>query len=171
MTTPASYHGLIFPPEIFICRLSDAGVHDFEKKAPGLGYSASYVIDGIHSYGMTAYIYDMGVANIPADVGSDEVKGEFVRSVREVLGSSAYSGADVTDNGVYTLQKRMEFWIAYLDLTLADSGRRHASMLALTSWGGKFFKLRINQPPSPTAQDEMVAALSEWVTHLSPAAA
>jgi hypothetical protein len=116
---------------------------------PGLGVSIEYLMSGTMT--VTVYVYNLGLKEIAAGIGSEEIKAQF----KEAKG------------GIYTFQKRGRYrdvkesadaeasfggkepvkWIqSTFELTLEENGPVHQSRIYLTVHKNQFLKVRATFP-------------------------
>ena len=109
---------------------------DNEAEAPGLGCTADYGVPGIDA---SVYVYNQGRRDIPDDVKSDMVIGEFLSAVRGALMVRKDKGAKVVNQGfVGGGVGPSTFALAMLELH-----KPMMSAVMMTSWNGHFVKGRV----------------------------
>lgn len=163
---PPSF-GFEFPVKISLYERDDDAFQDYEARARGYGYSCGYVIPEIYSRMMTAYIYDRGQSDIPAGIDNEIVRTEFNTSIFEAFSNSAlYDDVVITEDGTCGYEGCPKFLYAAATLTDIDLAEPRASLVAVTTWGGKFVKVRITRTPGGDAVQEMTRAVDGWSEYL-----
>jgi len=152
MPTKQSIFGIEFPRELVGLFL--IGIENLEAGSPGTGWKIGY-----HNPGMTGtiYIYDAGVENIPENLDHSIVITEFSNTCNDI--------SIAKDRGIYTYvepigqpmlwgntNKGISFLWAQFEVTYPDGRRRHTEAI-LTTWNGKFIKIRHSIPPSKFAPE------------------
>lgn len=131
-------------------------------KASGGGYSVGY-----NSTGRTAatfYVYNRGLAKLPADLGAAEVVREW-DSVRNMLFEAKklgiYQAVDELENKKSTLGQRKEARDAlYARYTIVLQGTKSASEMYLFTHKNHFIKVRVTTPlPEAAAEREKIGEL------------
>ncbi len=159
--------GFEFPLQISIYERDDETLHDYESHAPGYGYSCGYVIPEITSRTMTAYIYDRGRNDIPNGIANLIARDEYYQSTLEAFSNKAfYSNLVMTNDGSCGYDAGRRFYYAAVTFTNVKSGEPRASLVAVTTWRGKFFKVRITRTPGVDAEKEMTHVVEAWAEYL-----
>lgn len=167
MTAPQQCFGFEFPALISIYERNDDTFKDYERQAPGYGYSCSYFIPDAYSRTMTMYIYDRGQDDIPAGIENDIARTEFKRSTFEAFSNPAlYDDVVMTEDGVCGYDVCPKFLFAAATFTDLDRFEPRASIVAITTWRGKFIKVRITRSPSGDAVKNMTQVIDEWSEYL-----
>lgn len=167
MTDLRSCFGFDFPAVIWIYERDDDSFQDYEARARGYGYSCAYYIPEIHSRTMTAYIYDRGLSSIPDGIDNAIARREFEQSIFEAFSNSAYyDDLVMTDDGVCGYDNCPKFFYAAATFIDVDSGDPRASLVAVSTWRGKFIKIRITRTPGGDAVKDMVDIVKGWSEYL-----
>jgi hypothetical protein len=158
--------GLVFPARI---GGTDRGVHtDFEKKQAGLGHSVEY--DAPH-WTVTVYIYDKKQKAIPEEVESGAISKEFEAAKGDIFRAEEkgyYS--DVALNGEFLLADlsgQNRFQCASFGFVHKKRGDVD-SFLCVTSWLGKFVKMRATADRSDGTESAFRQYMGAWIEHLWP---
>lgn len=167
MTGVPSCFGFEFPAVISIYERDDDTFHDYEQRARGYGYSCSYAIPEISTRSMTTYIYDRGQTDIPSGIENEIVAAEFDRCIFEAFSNSAiYSDVEMTEDGICGYEVCPKFFYAtatFLDIDLFEP---RASLVAVSTWRGKFIKVRVTRTPGDDAVKEMTRVVDAWSEYL-----
>lgn len=156
-----------FPARIFIYERVDTSFEDYEGRAPGYGYSMGYRIPKFTTRRMTAYIYDRLLRPFPASITDPTASDEFFEAEFSTFRNlEFYSDADITDEGFFALEGCPTFRYALARVVDADTSDSGASLLAMTVWSHHYFKVRITQPPSGDALEDMKLVIDRWAEHL-----
>jgi len=163
LVPPAAAQGLYVHPESnlkFPARLAEFQrdrVHAYDD--PGLGVSASYVLEGLGKADI--YVYDLGERQIPSGIDSALVRSAFAGADRDV--------AQARDAGRYLdFEYRLP---AGAVLTARNAGQKLlvrsyrfrvgspqapplVSWLALTGYGNKFLKIRFSHAAERASEGE-----------------
>lgn len=148
---PPDIQGIDFPSKIGDLQFANA--HDFEARAPGLGYGLSY--RNARSGG-DIYVYNGGVKNVPDGPTSAHVVAQLRQALGDVKGLEAqgvYSDV-VVDAKVHAGGSRSRF--ACIDMRLVKQGKPSFSMVCLSAKGGNFVKVRFTETLGDTADDHAV---------------
>lgn len=136
-----SYYGFNFPQKIGA--LTQAGVTNFEKDNPGLGYGIRYSGEGVR---VDIFVYNLRKSSISWDVFHADQKQEFNNAVRDVHRAK--------ERGIYknvTEGKEFEspavknpfFWCKNFVIDRGE-GRVEDSAICLGARNNTFFKTRIS---------------------------
>lgn len=163
---PITRFGLTFPAEAADAKIGTA--HDFEKNKPGLGHSVEYLQPG---WKINVYIYDLGEQSIPDDPESKIVKRQLKQAANDIFDAGrrgVYDNVELKHE--YTIadtQKRTRFLCSaflYLHKTAGDVD----SFLCVTSWSGKFIKIRMTTRRAGGAQATARKFIDAWAKVLWP---
>lgn len=142
-----SYCGLNFPPRIGA--LTQAGVTNFEKVRPGLGYGIRY---GGAGFRVDIFVYNLRKTSISWDVFHADQKQEFSNAIRDVHRAKDRGiYLSVKDGGEFESPavKNPFFWCKAFVIE-GGEGRAEDSALCLGARNNAFVKVRISSmPPGP----------------------
>jgi len=153
----------IFPPIMGPLTLTSR--IDYEKTAPGLGYSTKYV-DNIAS--MEIYVYDSQNKFIPDDIKSPFVLRAFQDAAGDIfdLGKDGtFSRMTFSDARGMTLSGKNMYMITF---QITQDNTEKFCVLMLTVHRGKFFKvwLSIDKDKDPDYVDDSIRLLEEITQEL-----
>ncbi len=128
-----------------IAGLSRADITNNEMVNPGLGYTIPY--NGAEEKA-TIYIYDFGLNNIPEDPMSDVVRQHFEECIAQIMqmkDRGIYSGIEIGDSyGIGSPTSGLQFLCC--EFMVCENDKLLDTFLFVTSYGGKFVKLRYTMP-------------------------
>jgi hypothetical protein len=162
----ATYFGLTFPD-----RVTDAQIgptRDFETTNPGLGYGVKYQRPG---WAIDVFIYDLGRASIPDDLGSDVLNAQLAQAqgdvfARQKVGAAAHvkvAGSHVIKDA----RGRARFLCEDFNYVEQNVGNVD-SFLCLTGWHNKFVKFRLSTRHGSGSSVEARRFMEGWVKILWP---
>lgn len=133
---------------------------DYEKTAPGLGYSMKYM-DNIAA--MEVYVYDSQDKFIPDDINSPFVLNAFQEAAGDIISlgkKGTFSRLTYSDAREMTLSGKNMYMIAF---QFTQDGKENFSVLTLTVHRGKYFKvwLTIEKEKDPDYVDDSIRLLEE----------
>ena len=159
--------GLGFPEEIGGAVAGAA--YDLESSNPGAGYGVEYDLGP--DWRIQVYIYDFGLASIPADPQLGPTIDQLQISVREIFAKEAdgtLRHVDLVDT--YTFggdEAQCRFVCSRFAIDVNDKDQTEC-LTCLTSWRNKFIKLRITVRQSETAHADAQAFVRAWENELWP---
>jgi hypothetical protein len=138
---------------------------DFESKSPGLGYALRF--GGRPGWMVDVYLYDLGLKSIPDDAESDVLKDQLAQArgdIFELAKRGTY--ANVTEKGDFNLPStgKPRFICAtfrYLRGERVDIDAE--SYLCLSSWNGKFVKVRMSAPTGTLTRADATSFVQAWI--------
>ena len=151
--------GITFP--WMLCGLVRGGLTNYESTQPGLGFSVPYDDKDVS---VTIYIYDNGLSDIPTDLNDYVVEDHLGAIFGEIMRSPSYLKVD--HNATYRISRPSEaedflcgkFTVIDQEKEISDS------YIYLTTFNGKFIKLRISMPSCSDSSEQanfIVSAFSE----------
>lgn len=163
---PLKRFGLVFPARI---GGTERGKHtDFEKMRTGLGHSVEY--DAPH-WTVNVYIYDKTQKSIPDAVESGVVTKEFEAAKGDIfLAEKKGYYSDVTLNREFLLadlSSHNRFQCASFGFAHKQRGDVD-SFLCVTSWLGKFVKMRATADRRAGTESAFRQYMGAWIEHLWP---
>lgn len=134
---------------------------------PRLGMGVLYRAEEPGPPILSIYIYDLGLDEIPRDIHSDTVRGNFLQARGDIETVDAIDTFELQSEGVATLGSEGSTVEAHEAVYVVRVGeRRMASYLYVLGTGHAFVKVRYSQAlpgdgPAPPLPEELRAALGD----------
>jgi len=161
-----TYFGLTFPDRVGDAKF--ASTRDFETTDPGLGYGVKYEKPG---WAVDVFIYDLGRASIPDDLGSDVLKAQVKQAQGDVFEQQkkgAYANVKVTASYVIRDARRRDRFLCEDFNYVRQNVGNVDSFLCLTGWHNKFVKFRLTTLHGSRSPAEARRFMEAWFKVLWP---
>lgn len=158
--------GIVFPENV--AGFERTGVHDYESKHPGLGFSYSYRSAGRFA---TVYVYTAGLSAVPSDIKHPAFIKLREQTEREIVEFARSRGetAKQTIQGTVTARTSTRKVPILVDGFTIDAPKTGARSTYAWLWAarGHFLKVRLTRRGEEGADQQFMHAFLEAVAQLA----
>lgn len=141
---------------------------DYESKSPGLGFGLRFT--GPPGWIADAYLYDLGLKAIPADVESDVINKQLAQAKGDVFAMGQRGiYAKVAEKGDFAIPATGKPRFICTSFGFLRGERvdiEVESFLCLTSWNNKFVKFRMTGPKGTITRSDAGDFAEAWTALL-----